>query len=174
MTDEHQSAEVFPHVWHVNRCQYVEVEEDVDGIADGDEYDHCKYLLGRLFDNDSDAYNVYNCYALRNGFGIRKDGLQRFKISKDIIRRYYMYNNEGFKRQDPRQESRYAGKHNKPRCRCRVRIEIAVTLTSQWIMSKFLEEHNHDFATPKGGAWGGGQGHPTFIFFLYFQNFFQK
>lgn len=48
MTDEHQSAEVFPHVWHVNRCQYVEVEEDVDSIADGDEYDHCKYLLGRL------------------------------------------------------------------------------------------------------------------------------
>lgn len=44
-------------------------------------------VVQKIFDTDSDAYDVYNNYALRKGFDIRKDGLQKSrtsKLSKDI------------------------------------------------------------------------------------------
>lgn len=94
------------------------VDEDVECIADDHESESLKVFVWKTSDNDCDAYDAYNRYALRKGFGICKDGLQRFRATKEIMKTYYTCNKEGFKRQEPRQESRDAGNHRETRCGC--------------------------------------------------------
>lgn len=86
---------------------------------------HCKYLLGRLLTMTMMRmnYEVYNRYALVRDVGIRKDGLQRSRTSKDITRRHYMYKKEGFRRHEKIQEDRDAGNHRETRCKCKAKIE---------------------------------------------------
>lgn len=61
------------------------VDEDVECIADDDESESLKVFVWKTSDNDCDAYDAYNRYALRKGFGICKDGLQRFRATKEIM-----------------------------------------------------------------------------------------
>lgn len=71
----------------VDVSQYIEVHEGVEDIVDDDEYESSEIFIGKIFDNNDDAYEVYNRYASNKEFDILKDVLQRYKTSKNIIRR---------------------------------------------------------------------------------------
>lgn len=78
--------------------EYIEVNEGVEVIGDDDEDKSLEIFVGKAFDNENDEYEAYNSYALSKGFGIRKEGLQRSKTTKNIIKQYYTCNKEGFMR----------------------------------------------------------------------------
>lgn len=49
----------------------------VEGVANDDEYESLE-----IFDNDNDAYEAYNLYALNKGFSIRTDRMKEIEDSK--------------------------------------------------------------------------------------------
>lgn len=71
----------------VDVSQYIEVHEGVEDIVDDDEYESSEIFIGKIFDNNDDAYEVYKRYASNKEFDVLKDVLQRYKTSKNIIRR---------------------------------------------------------------------------------------
>lgn len=52
---------------------------------------------------------------------VERENSIRSRALKEIIKKHYTYNKEGFKRPVPRQEDRDAGKHIETICGCRAR-----------------------------------------------------
>lgn len=107
----------------VDVSQYIEVHEGVEDIVDDDEYESSEIFIGKIFDNNDDAYEVYKRYASNKEFDVLKDVLQRYKTSKNIIRRVTKKNLED----ETRDEGIDEGKHRETRWGCRARTEIAIT-----------------------------------------------
>lgn len=95
----------------VDVSQYIEVHEGVEDIVDDDEYESSEIFIGKIFDNNDDAYEVYKRYASNKEFDVLKDVLQRYKTSKNIIRRVTKKNLED----ETRDEGIDEGKHRETR-----------------------------------------------------------
>lgn len=133
MADEHQPVDEYSQSYQmsidaVDVSQYIEVDEHVEGTADGNEYESLEIFVQTTFDIESViSMRITVMHKVRGLISI--NGLQRFRTSKEIIKRYYTCNKEGFERQNPREE----GREHENIARldgCRVGMEIAVTPTS--------------------------------------------
>ncbi|XP_020274618.1 protein FAR1-RELATED SEQUENCE 5-like [Asparagus officinalis] len=100
---------------------------------------------GKEFISDKDAYNYYNAYAKKIGFGIRKDTLEKSKkASGEIISRTFVCNKAG-KKKVPRENESGIINNRRPETRlnCDAKMKIRLTSSKTWKVTKFIAEHIH-------------------------------
>lgn len=97
----------------------------------------------RVFRDGDEAYNAYDAYALAKGFGIRKGKTSKSRTDQTIIRRQYLCNKDGRKRVDKRSEGHDIQFLRDTRCDCPAKIEVVLNDMSEWVLVKFIAEHNH-------------------------------
>lgn len=117
--------------------------EDPSTIADDSM--HLEPEVGMVFYSEEQAYDVYNKYAKRKGFSVRKGHLGRRKDGT-IRDRVYLCSYEGTRQKHSTHNTR------KPRpvfrTNCMARIEYKVNRDGIWVVNKVIKEHNHPLIRP--------------------------
>ena len=93
--------------------------------------------------SEVEAYNMYNEYALKKGFSIRKVARQ---IVNGVVRqREFMCSKQGFKEfEDPFDVKKYNHLETRTCCFARIRFDVKNDI---WIVSHFNNIHTHEFAS---------------------------
>lgn len=111
---------------------------------DADEYIVPK--LGVEFESEDHAYKCYNRYALMEGFSIRKDFVNRSKVTGLVVSRRYTCHRQGYG------STKRDVNMNKPRKETRTGCLAHMTITRQtngkYRVIHFETRHNHEFVTP--------------------------
>ncbi|KAL0450743.1 UNVERIFIED_CONTAM: protein FAR1-RELATED SEQUENCE 5 [Sesamum latifolium] len=102
--------------------------------------------LGVEFESEDHAYKCYNRYALMEGFSIRKDFVNRSKVTGLVVSRRYTCHRQGYgsiKRDvnvnKPRKETRTG---------CLAHMTITRQTNGKYRVIHFETRHNHEFVTP--------------------------
>ncbi|PWA50461.1 FAR1 DNA binding domain, FHY3/FAR1 family [Artemisia annua] len=131
-----------------NNCYLVNDEEDETDPTNAFDQSIRYSILGKTFENLDVAYDFYNGYGLSKGFGIRKNQVHRRKKTNEIYRRIFVCNKQGFKDMN---DKRHLGDNVKRCCITRTGCEAMMQVTllhGQWVVDKFISEHNHPFDLP--------------------------
>ncbi|KAL0924201.1 hypothetical protein M5K25_005012 [Dendrobium thyrsiflorum] len=106
---------------------------------------HLEPEVGMVFYSEEQAYDVYNKYAKRKGFSVRKGHLGRRKDGT-VRDRVYLCSYEGTRQKHSTHNTR------KPRpvfrTNCMARIEYKVNRDGVWVVNKVIKEHNHPLIRP--------------------------
>ncbi|KAL8471176.1 hypothetical protein ACS0TY_028125 [Phlomoides rotata] len=107
------------------------------------------YIVPKLwveFESEDHAYKCYNRYALMEGFSIRKDFVNRSKVTGLVVSRRYTCHRQGYG------SSKRDLSTNKPRKETRTGCLAHMTITRQtngkYRVIHFETRHNHEFVTP--------------------------
>ncbi|KAL6184190.1 hypothetical protein ACLB2K_045594 [Fragaria x ananassa] len=102
--------------------------------------------VGTQVHSDEEAYNLYNTYALRKGFSVRKSHIRR-DTSNNIRLREFVCSKAGFA-QD--QDVFEPTKHKKLETRVGCKAMISFTVKDGiWTISHINSDHNHELAKPE-------------------------
>ncbi|GMY26595.1 protein FAR1-RELATED SEQUENCE 5-like [Fagus crenata] len=100
--------------------------------------------LGIHVSSEEEAYNLYNRYALKKGFSIRK-GVRRM-INGVIRQREYLCSKEGFKEfEDPFNPKKLNHLDTRTGCCARIQFDVKNDI---WSVLHFNDTHNYEFASP--------------------------
>ncbi|KAK2973185.1 hypothetical protein RJ640_009815, partial [Escallonia rubra] len=99
-----------------------------------------EYIDGKTFDTQEVAYELYNQYALFNGFGTRKHNAHKIKATVAIFRRQFVCNKQGFKNLNDKRLIRNEKRRRYLRTGCEVMMQCGS-------VDKFQDEHNHPLTT---------------------------
>ncbi|XP_043725660.1 protein FAR1-RELATED SEQUENCE 5-like [Telopea speciosissima] len=127
----------------------VDNEEAVDLSVDQDEsipvmstyINDLEPTIGMVFRTDDEAYEHYNNYAKEFGFSVRKYRVDRSKIDKEVVAKYYVCSNQGEKIYDKRRKVDYQPRVTK-KTNCGALLKIKSN-NGLWVVDKFVKEHNH-------------------------------
>lgn len=101
--------------------------------------------LGVEFESEEHAYKCYNRYALMEGFSIRKDFVNKSKVTGLVVSRRYTCHRQGY-------GSSKRDMNMKPRKETRTGCQAHMTITRQtngrYRVIHFETRHNHEFVTP--------------------------
>ncbi|XP_040371195.1 protein FAR1-RELATED SEQUENCE 5-like [Rosa chinensis] len=102
--------------------------------------------VGMQVHSDDEAYNLYNTYALRKGFSVRKGHIRR-DASNKIRQREFLCSKEGFTRDE---DVCQPNKHRKLETRVGCKAMISFTVKDGiWTVSQINSDHNHELAKPE-------------------------
>ncbi|GER30666.1 Far-red impaired responsive (FAR1) family protein [Striga asiatica] len=106
-----------------------------------------KKLLEQIVYSEEEAYMLYCDYAQAMGFNVRRGKQYYFMGTKRVRSKTYCCSKEGAK--DEKSDTNGVS-YKKPETRtgCRAMISFACDDSSQWKVSKFVKEHNHEMAPP--------------------------
>ncbi|XP_039120441.1 protein FAR1-RELATED SEQUENCE 5-like [Dioscorea cayenensis subsp. rotundata] len=101
------------------------------------------------FENDEKAYEFYNNYAKKIGFGVRKAWVNR-KASGIIVSRTYVCYKEGYNgnKKDGNQVKKHQARPTE-RTGCPARMMIKLTKNGRYHVTLFHSLHNHEFVMSK-------------------------
>jgi len=96
--------------------------------------------VGMTFPSEEKAYEMYNTYAGKVGFSIRKS---KTKHRKDgtLCHKHIVYSNQGHR------ENELSHK-DITKTGCDARVQFSISREGIWTMQKVIEEHNHYLASP--------------------------
>ena len=114
-------------------------------IRDDEELQDVENLLGTVVCSEEEAYKLYNDYAIRIGFSIRKEKLRYAK--NGVRQREYVCSKEGFPRDGDHLDDKKF-KRLQTRTGCKASIWFTVT-NGEWKVTHFNPNHNHEFAKPE-------------------------
>ncbi|XP_020266309.1 protein FAR1-RELATED SEQUENCE 5-like [Asparagus officinalis] len=105
---------------------------------------------GKEFATLEEAYNYYNSYAKKMGFGIRKETGDKSRKLGEIISQVFVCNKAGRKRlSDKRECGKLVNRRPDTRVDCPARMKIKLTSSKTWIITKFEGEHlTHLLSSP--------------------------
>ncbi|KAL4179742.1 hypothetical protein AMTRI_Chr13g121600 [Amborella trichopoda] len=96
------------------------------------------------FSSEEDAMDYYKAYALAKGFGIRKGTTHNKKGER--IHREIICSKEGFRKvKDHVSEKELP----KSRCGCKTKLGITRNADNEWVVTRFIDDHNHDLVSPR-------------------------
>ena len=101
-------------------------------------------LLNKVVHNADEAYALYNDYALRMDFSIRKGKPRYYYGTKNIKQCEFLRSKEGFKLDEDFCKEKYS-KRLETRTGCKTFIRFTVE-NGVWRVSAFNSEHNHELA----------------------------
>ncbi|XP_043717758.1 protein FAR1-RELATED SEQUENCE 5-like [Telopea speciosissima] len=135
--------------WNNSEREDGDKEQAVDLSLDGEEnlpviitnVNDLKPTIGMVFSTDDEAYQHYNSYAKEIGFSIRKYRVDRSKLDKHVVARYYVCSNQGEKIKDKRRKVDYQ-QHVTKKTHCGALLMIKSS-NGVWVVDKFEKEHNH-------------------------------
>ncbi|XP_031504039.1 protein FAR1-RELATED SEQUENCE 5-like isoform X2 [Nymphaea colorata] len=98
---------------------------------------------GMQFDNEDDAYNFYNDYALGHGFSVRRSSWDK-NAQGITVRKTFVCSKEGWKNSSGNPTTR------KPdtRCGCPARMVLRRLPNGKYFVRTFICDHNHPLASP--------------------------
>ncbi|XP_065871093.1 protein FAR1-RELATED SEQUENCE 5-like [Euphorbia lathyris] len=102
-------------------------------------------FIGFVVHGEAEAFNLYNNYAIRTGFSVRKSK-KRYDINKNIRQREYRCSKAGY-RLDDKYFSPKQCRTLETRNGCEAMIRFSVD-DGKWTVSKFVSNHNHELALP--------------------------
>lgn len=102
-------------------------------------------LFGMIVNSEEEAYNLYNGYAARIGFSVRK--AQKRKLNNVLRHVNYVCSKEGFQEDGDPSEVKKTFRLD-TRTSCPTRIRFALEDNNVWKVSLFVPEHNHKLAEP--------------------------
>ena len=123
-----------------------------DDIADIEDHKElCQRIMDMEFVSEAAAYDFYNRFAAKRGFGIRKSRSKETKCAKKIRRKRRMVCFKERRRNKKllTMDNRTYRLRAETRCGCKA--EMVVNLNRKrgiWYVSKFNDKHNHQFALP--------------------------
>ncbi|GMY38846.1 protein FAR1-RELATED SEQUENCE 6-like, partial [Fagus crenata] len=102
-------------------------------------------LLGMVVYSDDEAYKLYNDYATRIGFSIRKEKL---RFAKAVLRqRVFVCSKEGFQRDsDLSKIKKFKKLQTRTGCKASIRFTVE---DGEWKVTHFNPNHNHELAKPE-------------------------
>ncbi|KAI5352456.1 hypothetical protein L3X38_005347 [Prunus dulcis] len=134
-------------LWRVQAVIDIESEEENPMIVNRTE-NFEEDLLGKVVSTEEEAYNLYNSYATRTGFSVRR-GQKRYNTKKVLRQFSYFCSKEGFRLDSDPSEVSMANKLE-TRTGCEARIRFAFQNDNgMWKVSHFVYEHNHELAMPE-------------------------
>lgn len=102
-------------------------------------------LYGMVVNSPEEAYKLYNQYAIRLGFSIRKT--QRRSINNVLRQVNFACSKEGFRVESDPSEVKKTDRLD-TRTGCLARIRFSLQDNNVWKVTLFDREHNHEFASP--------------------------
>ncbi|XP_048320933.1 protein FAR1-RELATED SEQUENCE 5 isoform X4 [Ziziphus jujuba] len=133
---------------NINSKPGVHTLSDVEETGDmelGTQVGEDDNLMGKVVNSEDEAYALYNAYALRVGFSIRKGKVRYFTGSKKIRSREYFCSKEGFKLDEDLEEKKVRRLDTRTGCKAFVRFSNEDGL---WKVVAFNPQHNHELAMP--------------------------
>lgn len=107
--------------------------------------------VGKEFSSHEDAYHYYNAYALKMGFGIRRESMDKSRKASTpgiVVSRTFVCNKAGRKKSDKRQLGKLVHRRPDTRVGCPARMNIKLSTSNTWMVHKFIEEHqNHQLCS---------------------------
>lgn len=98
--------------------------------------------VGMQFETEEAAKVFYDGYAMHLGFIMRVDAFRRSMRDGSVVWRRLVCNKEGFRKCRPRRSE-----NRKPRAitreGCKAMIVVKKEKTGNWIVTRFVKEHNH-------------------------------
>ncbi|XP_015873603.2 protein FAR1-RELATED SEQUENCE 5-like [Ziziphus jujuba] len=116
--------------------------------------DEHKPEVGQEFQTIEGAYAFYNRYAREAGFSVRLSNSRKRPGTGELIWKKIVCYKEGETNETYQKKFKYAVARSGERTRGIVRVGCKAKLTlvkrnpPLWTVSKFVEEHNHELATP--------------------------
>ena len=126
---------------------------DVDGGNDeGENIENVTFVesgeikIGmQVSSEEEEAYNMYNEYALKKGFSIRKATKQT--VNCVVRQREFMCSKQGFKEfEDPFDMKKYNHLETRTGCYARIRFDVKNDI---WTVSYFNDIPTYEFASPE-------------------------
>ncbi|GAV71619.1 FAR1 domain-containing protein, partial [Cephalotus follicularis] len=110
-----------------------------------------KPYLNQKFDNLDDMYNFYNCYALHKGFGIGRSSSSKSLAIGELIWKKFVCDKAGWRAKTKEKDD---GSEVVSRCRetrdgCMVSLNFRWKKHEKWVVTGFVEEHNHTLDAPR-------------------------
>ena len=103
-------------------------------------------LLDKMVNSEDEAYALYNDYAFRTGFSIRKGKPRYFSGLKNIRQREFLCSKEGFKLdEDPHHKKKWNKLETRTDCKALIRFTVE---DGVWRVIVFNPEHNHELTVP--------------------------
>ncbi|KAK3223887.1 hypothetical protein Dsin_010912 [Dipteronia sinensis] len=103
--------------------------------------------VGMKVHSDAEAYDLYNNYALKKGFSVRKHVIRR-DSSNNIRQQEYVCSKQGFQMDEDLCEVKKVNKLE-TRTGCKALIRFTVT-SGVWTISHINLNHNHELAKAEG------------------------
>ena len=95
--------------------------------------------VGMSFDSEQKAYDMYNTYAGKIGFSIRKSQTKR-RQDRTIYQKYVVCSNQGERETESSKATTRTG--------CQARVQFSVSREGIWTVQKVVTDHNHYLASP--------------------------
>ncbi|KAJ1284936.1 hypothetical protein BS78_03G243500 [Paspalum vaginatum] len=96
--------------------------------------------VGMSFESEKKAYNMYNDYAGKVGFSIRKS-CQKRRVDRTIYQKYIVCSGQG-------QRENTESTKDTTRTGCDARVQFSVSREGVWTVQKVVLDHNHYLASP--------------------------
>ncbi|CAN6268724.1 unnamed protein product [Urochloa humidicola] len=96
-------------------------------------------VVGMTFESEEKAYEMYNTYAGKVGFSVRKSTTKRRKDGS-ISQKYIVCSNQGHRETESSKDSTRTG--------CGARVQFSVSKEGVWLVQKVVVDHNHYLASP--------------------------
>ncbi|XP_062180959.1 protein FAR1-RELATED SEQUENCE 5-like [Phragmites australis] len=96
--------------------------------------------VGMTFQSEEKAYEMYNTYAGKVGFSIRKSKAKRHQ-DKSICQKYIVCSSQGHRENATSQK-------DITRTDCDARVQFSISREGIWTVQKVVLEHNHYLASP--------------------------
>jgi len=96
--------------------------------------------VGMTFQSEDEAYNMYNTYAGKVGFSVRKSKTKRRK-DDSLSQKYMVCSSQG-------QRENESSQKDNTRTGCNARVQFSISKEGIWTVQKVVEEHNHYLASP--------------------------
>ncbi|CAL1379151.1 unnamed protein product [Linum trigynum] len=111
-------------------------------VADGEDDN----LYGKIVSNEDEAYNLYNTYALRVGFSVRR-GRKRYSGKPiNISQREFVCSKESITNdENPLEVKKVNRLETRTGCKAFIQFNIE---NDVWKVTNFKPTHNHDLASP--------------------------
>ncbi|KAH7663319.1 FHY3/FAR1 family protein [Dioscorea alata] len=104
--------------------------------------------VGMLFDSMDEAYDYYNQYAYKKGFSVRKGAIKKSEKDGNVIARRLHCSKEGYREERFKKTEGNKKRHRgETRCGCKAKLLVNKNFDGTWVVSMFVEEHNHVLAT---------------------------
>ncbi|KAB1211750.1 Protein FAR1-RELATED SEQUENCE 5 [Morella rubra] len=103
--------------------------------------------IGMEFESEDDAYQCYTRYAVLEGFSIRKDFVNKSRISGVVVSRRYTCFRQGY-RPTKQHDGNLRKSRKETRTGCLAHMTIARQPNGKFRVTHFETKHNHEFVTP--------------------------
>jgi zinc finger SWIM domain-containing protein 3 len=91
------------------------------------------------FESEEKAYDMYNTYAGKIGFSIRKSDIKR-RGDGSISHKHIVCSSQGHSQTEPSKDTTRTG--------CNARVQFSVSKEGVWTVYKVVLDHNHYLASP--------------------------